>query len=173
MRREGHRPGRSRCRGPDLVGNGDVGHRQFRPHPYCFAHRPVCSGFGATVATNFVVSASLYLSTWRVLWKKHVRPEAEDVGSVRASSGVAVTALAHPPPVAPTLARAMYGMPRGLWGSGLLYFGSIRVASLVTRDFRSEEAAVRSNKVTIIWGILTLVSLLIVLALMVLGVVSL
>ena len=43
----------------------------------------------------------------------------------------------------------------------------------MTRGFRSEEEAVRSNKVTIIWGILTLVSLLIVLALMVLGVVSL
>jgi hypothetical protein len=43
----------------------------------------------------------------------------------------------------------------------------------VTKVFRSEEAAVRSNKVTIIWGILTLVSLLIVLVLMVLGVVSL
>ncbi len=58
-------------------------------------------------------------------------------------------------------------------GCGLLCFGSIRVASLVTRGFGSEEAAVRSNKVTIIWGILTLVSLLVVLVLMVLGVISL
>jgi hypothetical protein len=58
-------------------------------------------------------------------------------------------------------------------GCGLLCFGSIRVASLVTRGFRSEEAAMRSNKVTIIWGILTLISLLVVLVLMLLGVVSL
>jgi hypothetical protein len=67
----------------------------------------------------------------------------------------------------------MHIMPRGLWSSGLLYFGSIRVASLVSRRFGREEAAVRSNKVTLIWGILTLVSLLVVLVLMILGVVSL
>jgi hypothetical protein len=67
---------------------------------------------------------------------------------------------------------AMHIMPRGLWGSGLLYFGNIRVASLVRRRFGREEA-VRSNKVTLIWGILTLVSLLVVLVLVILGVVSL
>jgi hypothetical protein len=60
----------------------------------------------------------------------------------------------------------MHAMPRG-------FAGSIGVESLVARRVRSEEAAVRSNKVTIIWGILTLVSLLIVLVLMILGVVSL
>jgi hypothetical protein len=68
---------------------------------------------------------------------------------------------------------AMHVMPRGLWGSGPLCFGNIWVASLVRRRFRSEEAAVRSNKVTVIWGILTLISLLVVLVLMLLGVVSL
>lgn len=68
---------------------------------------------------------------------------------------------------------AMHVMPRGLWGSGLLCFGNIGVASLVRRRFGSEEAAVRSNKVTVIWGILTLISLLVVLVLMLLGVVSL
>jgi hypothetical protein len=68
---------------------------------------------------------------------------------------------------------AMHVMPRGLWGCGLLCFGNIRVASLVGRSFGSEEAAVRSNKVTVIWGILTLISLLVVLVLMLLGVVSL
>jgi type I restriction enzyme M protein len=52
-------------------------------------------------------------------------------------------------------------------------FGSIGAASLVTRRFRSEETAVRSNKVTLIWGILTLISLLVVLVLMLMGVVSL
>ena len=41
------------------------------------------------------------------------------------------------------------------------------------RRFGIEEAAVRSNKVTFIWGILTLVSLLVVLVLMILGVISL
>ena len=60
-----------------------------------------------------------------------------------------------------------------LRGSGLFCLGSIRAASLVTRRFRSEETAMRSNKVTLIWGILTLVSLLVVLVLVVLGVVSL
>jgi len=60
-----------------------------------------------------------------------------------------------------------------LRGSGLFCFGSIRAASLVTRRFRSEVTAVRSNKVTLIWGILTLISLLVVLVLVVLGVVSL
>jgi hypothetical protein len=67
----------------------------------------------------------------------------------------------------------MHVTSRGFWGSGLVCFGSIRVASLVTRRFRSEETAVRSNKVTLIWGILTLISLLVVLALMLMGVVSL
>ena len=43
----------------------------------------------------------------------------------------------------------------------------------MTRRFGIEEAAVRSNKVTLIWGILTLVSLLGVLVLMILGIVSL
>ena len=43
----------------------------------------------------------------------------------------------------------------------------------MTRHFRSEETDMRSNKVTVIWGILTLISLLVVLALMLLGVVSL
>jgi hypothetical protein len=43
----------------------------------------------------------------------------------------------------------------------------------VTRRSRSEETAVRSNKVTLIWGILTLISLLVVLVLMLTGVVSL
>ena len=52
-------------------------------------------------------------------------------------------------------------------------FGSIGAASLMTRRFRSEETAVRSNKVTLIWGILTLISLLVVLVLMLMGVVSL
>ena len=56
--------------------------------------------------------------------------------------------------------------------SGFLCFGSIRTASLVMRRFRSEETGVRSNKVTIIWGILTLVSVLALLVLMALGVVS-
>lgn len=64
----------------------------------------------------------------------------------------------------------MYRMPRG---SGLLCFGSIGAASLVTRRSRSEEAAVRSNKVTLIWGILTLTSLLVLLVLMLLGIVTL
>ena len=69
---------------------------------------------------------------------------------------------------------AMHVMPRGLWGSGLSCFGNnVRVASLVRRRFGSEEAAVRSNKVTVIWGILTLISLLVVLVLMLVGVVSL
>jgi hypothetical protein len=67
----------------------------------------------------------------------------------------------------------MHAMSRGIWGTGLLCFGSIRGASLVTRHFRSEETDMRSNKVTVIWGILTLVSLLIVLVLMLMGVVSL
>ncbi len=43
----------------------------------------------------------------------------------------------------------------------------------MTRHFRSEETDMRSNKVTVIWGILTLVSLLIVLVLKLMGVVSL
>ena len=68
---------------------------------------------------------------------------------------------------------AMLAMSRGIWGSGLVCFGSIWAASLVTRRFRSEETAVRSNKVTLIWGILTLISLLVVLVLMLIGVVSL
>ena len=67
----------------------------------------------------------------------------------------------------------MHAMSRGIWGSGLVCFGIIRAASLVTGRFRSEETAVRSNKVTLIWGILTLISLLVVLVLMLLGVVSL
>ena len=67
----------------------------------------------------------------------------------------------------------MHAMSRGIWGSGLVCFGSIRAANLVTRRFRSEETAVRSNKVTLIWGILTLISLLVVLVLMLMGVVSL
>ena len=67
----------------------------------------------------------------------------------------------------------MHAMSRVIWGSGLVCFGSIGVASLVTRRSRSEETAVRSNKVTLIWGILTLISLLVVLVLMLLGVVSL
>jgi len=68
---------------------------------------------------------------------------------------------------------AMHAMSRGIWGSGFVCFGSIRAASLVTGRFRSEETAVRSNKVTLIWGILTLISLLVVLVLMLTGVVSL
>ena len=67
----------------------------------------------------------------------------------------------------------MHAMSRGIRGSGLVCFGSIGSASLVTRRFRSEETAVRSNKVTLIWGILTLISLLVVLVLMLMGVVSL
>ena len=67
----------------------------------------------------------------------------------------------------------MHAMSRGIWGSGLVCFGIIRAASLVTRRFRSEETAVRSNKVTLIWGILTLISLLVVLVLVITGVVSL
>ena len=43
----------------------------------------------------------------------------------------------------------------------------------MTRRIRSKETAVRSNKVTLIWGILTLISLLVVLVLMLMGVVSL
>ena len=43
----------------------------------------------------------------------------------------------------------------------------------MTRRIRSEETAVRSNKVTIIWGILTLISLLAFLVLMLMGFVSL
>ncbi len=67
----------------------------------------------------------------------------------------------------------MHAMSRVIWGSGLVCFGSIGAASLVTRRSRSEETAVRSNKVTLIWGILTLISLLVVLVLMLTGVVSL
>ena len=40
------------------------------------------------------------------------------------------------------------------------------------RRYGSEETAVRSNKVTIIWGILTLISVLVLAVLMILGVVS-
>jgi hypothetical protein len=56
---------------------------------------------------------------------------------------------------------------------GLFRFGNIRRASLVTGHSERGRSAVRSNKVTLIWGVLTLVSLLVVLVLMALGVVSL
>ena len=55
---------------------------------------------------------------------------------------------------------------------GPVCFVSTRAADLATRRFGREEAVVRSNKVTLIWGILTLISLLALLVLVVLGVVS-
>ena len=67
----------------------------------------------------------------------------------------------------------MHALSRGIRGSGFVCFGSIRAASLVTGRFRSEETAVRNNKVTLIWGILTLISLLAFLVLMLMGFVSL